>query len=257
MKPLRSIAANAVALLLFTLAWHATTLVVRSPFYPKPLDVLKAFCKLALEGDIEGYSLGLHIGVSLLRVISGFLFACATGIPLGLAMGLYRPAYESTRSIIEPVRFIPPIAWIPLAIVLLRGFSRYVFLIWLGAFFPVFINTLASIHRVSQVHVELAKVFGGDRSFILAKVVIPSIMPEVLAGMRIGLGVGWMCIVAAEMIGGEMVGLGSLILKYAELLRVPEVICGMVVIGVVGLLMNELFLAAERRLFKWRREVVV
>ncbi len=87
---------------------------------------------------MEGINLFSHIWKSLVRIFAGFGLACVLGVPLGLLMGLYPVIYSRTRAIIEPIRFIPPIAWIPLAIVLLVGFQRYAFLIWLGAFFPIF-----------------------------------------------------------------------------------------------------------------------
>lgn len=142
-----------------------------------------------------------------------------------------------------------------MTIVLLVGFSRYAFLIWLGAFFPIFINTLLSVTRVNPVHINVVKVFGASRWYTIRNIVIPSVTPDIATGMRVGLGIAWMCIVAAEMIGGEMVGVGRLILKYAELMRLAEVIVGMLVIGVIGFIMNEIFIAVERRLFRWRAEI--
>ncbi len=188
-------------------------------------------------------------------MLAGFLAAAVMGVPLGLLMGLYPGLYRGTRSLIEPLRFIPPLAWIPIALVTLTGFTRYVFIIWLGAFFPIFVATLVGVPRVEILHKNVALVHGASRSWIVRKVVIPSILPDILGGMRVGLGVGWMCIVAAEMIGGESVGLGKLILKYAEMLRMAEIVVGMIIIGLCGLLMNEVLLVIERRLFRWRWEV--
>jgi len=187
----------------------------------------------------------------------GFAAAAVTGVALGMVLGLKRGVYDSTKSILEPMRFIPPIAWIPLAIVLLRGFSRYAFIIWIGAFFPILVGTMAGIQRVSPLLVEVSKAFGAKRPFIVLKVVTPGALPEIVAGMRIGLGVGWMCIVAAEMIGGEELGLGRLMMNYADLLRVDMVIVGMITIGIIGYATNELLLLLEQRLFAWRRAVKV
>jgi len=179
------------------------------------------------------------------------------GVTLGLLMGLYPFIYENSKVIIEPVRFIPPIAWIPMAMVLLRGFARYVFIIWVGAFFPIFISVLTSIPRVETILKDSVKVYGGSRWDILKKIVIPSVTPEILAGARIGLGDSWMCIVAAEMIGGEPVGVGRLILKYADLLNMNAVVVGMILVGVIGLACNEVVLQIERRLFRWRSQITL
>ena len=117
------------------------------------------------------------------------------------------------------------------------------------------LNTVAGINRTNPTLVEVAKVSGADKKSTILKVMIPSALPEIVAGMRIALGVGWMCIMAAEMIGGEMVGLGRLILKYAELLQVDVILVGMITIGIIGLAMNEAFIWVERRVFRWRVEV--
>lgn len=254
---LKSVGFNMLSLLVVLLLWTLLSSWQRSIFFPSPASICKAFIGLATRGDIEGVNLGLHVWKSLIRILSGFAVASAIGVPLGLLMGLYPNLYRWTRSVIEPVRFIPPIAWIPLAIVLLAGFQRYVFLIWLGAFFPIFITTLRSVGRVNPVHIHVTTVFGASRLYKIRKIIIPSVLPDIVTGMRVGLGIAWMCIVAAEMIGGEMVGVGRLILKYAELLRMSEIVVGMLVIGLIGFLMNEVFIVIERKLFRWRQEVSI
>jgi NitT/TauT family transport system permease protein len=222
-----------------------------------PIEVASKLVELTIYGDVEGITLVDHTTASVVRVLAGFLAACASAIPLGIAMGLRKEIYESSKFVIEPIRFIPPIAWIPLAILLLTGFSRYIFLIWLGAFFPILVNTIAGIKRVNPVLGEVAKSFGANKRQIVSKVILPGSLPEVVAGMRVGLGVGWMCIVAAEMVGAEVTGIGRLILKGAQLLQIDVVIAGMTVIGFIGLFMNEIILLFERRIFKWRREIKV
>jgi ABC-type nitrate/sulfonate/bicarbonate transport system permease component len=140
---------------------------------------------------------------------------------------------------------------------LLRGFARYVFIIWVGAFFPIFISVLTSIPRVETILKDSVKVYGGSRWDILKKIVIPSVTPEILAGARIGLGDSWMCIVAAEMIGGEPVGVGRLILKYADLLNMNAVVVGMILVGIIGFACNEVVLQIERRQFRWRSQITL
>jgi NitT/TauT family transport system permease protein len=248
---------NILVILGFLGLWQLMATAINSPFFPGVMKTVTAFVDLVKYGDLEGYTLLTHIEASLIRIGAGFGLACLIGIPLGLIMGLFPITYEGARAVIEPIRYIPPIAWIPLIIILLRGFSRYVFIIWLGAFFPILINTLTSIPRVNPIHINVARVHGADRGYIIRHIVMPSVLPEVLAGMRVGLGVGWMCIVAAEMIGGAMIGLGYLILKYAELLMIEYSIVGMVLIGIIGLTMNEALVRIEKHLFKWRWEVVV
>lgn len=254
-RPLRVLAFNALAVLAILAAWQAGTFVVRSVFFPSPAQVLRAIVDLATNGDVLGLSLATHIGHSLVRLLAGFALGTIMAVPLGLVMGLYRPLYQGTRAAIEPFRFIPPIAWIPLAIVLMTGFQRYVFLIWLGAFFPVFVATLVGVPRVEILHQNVARVFGASKWYILTRVVIPSVLPDIMGGMRVGLGTAWMTIVAAEMTGGESTGLGKMMVNYAELIRIPEIVVGMILIGALGFGMNEVLLRIERRLFRWRWEV--
>jgi len=246
---------NVASIAIFLFLWEVVAKSISSPYFPSFIDVVKATAKMIAVGDVEGYKLHEHILVSVFRVLAGFGLACITGIPLGLMMGLRRETYEALKSILEPVRFIPPIAWIPLVYILLSGYSRFVLIIWLGAFFPILLNTIAGIKRTSPVLVDVAKSFGADKRSTISKVVIPSALPEAVAGMRIGLGVGWMCIFAAEWIGGEMTGLGRLMIKAYDLQQVDVIIVGMVTIGLIGLLMNETFLRIEKRLFRWRVEV--
>jgi NitT/TauT family transport system permease protein len=237
--------------------WHLFSIIINIPYFPSPISVIKAILEIALIGDVDKYTLAQHIYVSVERVLLGFSIAAITAIPLGLIIGIKPLIKDTITPIIEPIRFIPPIAWIPLAIVLLVGITRYIFIIWVGAFFPILLNTIAGIKRTSNILIQMAKSFGSSRNQIIYKIIIPSSLPEVMTGLRVGLGVGWMCIVAAEMIGGEPIGLGRLIIKYAGLLRLDVVIAGMIVIGIIGMLMNYIILAIEKRLFKWRQEIII
>jgi NitT/TauT family transport system permease protein len=253
----RNVALNVGVLALAWVVWQITARTAGSAFFPGPITVAGAFREILAGGDVQGFQLWSHIWASLVRVFAGFAAAAVTGVALGMVLGLKRGVYDATKIILEPLRFIPPIAWIPLAIVLLTGFSRYVFIIWIGAFFPVLVATMAGIQRVSPLLVDVGKAFGAGRAFIVLRVVAPGALPEIVAGMRIGLGVGWMCIVAAEMIGGENVGLGRLMMNYADLLRVDMVIVGMITIGIIGYVTNEILLLVEQRLFAWRRAIKV
>lgn len=246
---------NAASALAILAAWQIATMLYYSAFFPSPLQVAQAFVSLAVNGDVLHNSLLTHIGWSLARLSAGFALGVVTGVPMGLLMGLNRTLYAATRTAIEPFRFIPPIAWIPLTIVLLSGLSRYVFLIWLGAFFPVYVATLVGVPRVELIHKNVARVHGAGRWYVLTRVVIPSVLPDILGGMRVGLGTAWMTIVAAEITGGETTGIGRMMVNYEDLLRIPEIVVGMILIGVLGFLMNEILLRLEKRLFRWRWEV--
>lgn len=236
-------------------AWQLLSIYLASPFFPGPDKIVSAFVQLATRGDVTGNSLWTHAWVSVQRVLVGFGLGVVIGVPLGLLMGLYPRLYASTRSVIEPFRFIPPIAWIPLAIIFFSGLPRFAFLIFLGAVFPIFTSTLVGVARVEPIHRKVGIVHGASKLWILKHVVVPTVLPDILAGMRVGLGTAWLTIVAAELAGGISTGLGRMMVNYAELLQVPHVIVGMLLIGMIGFLMNEILLAIEKRLFLWRWSV--
>jgi NitT/TauT family transport system permease protein len=222
------------------------------------LDVYNALVQLALVGDSDGHLLSEHIQMSLTRVIVGFSVAAATAIPLGIVIGRYQLANSILGPVVEAMRPIPPIAWIPLAILLFRTnmLGAQVFIIWVGAFFPILINTTTGVKRTEPVHIDAAKTFGASERQILSKIVVPSAGPEVFAGLRIGFGIGWMCLVAAEMIGGGL-GLGYLVLIMQQVGRTGAVIASMLLIGLIGFLISFFFLYVERYLLRWRQSVSV
>ncbi len=246
---------NVGVLIAALVIWQLLTVVIASRFFPGPLAILQSFVELAQNGDTGGHTLWEHSWASLYRVLVGFGFAIVAGVPLGLLMGLYPVLYARTRSVLEPFRFIPPIAWIPLAIIFFTGLTRYAFLIFLGAFFPVFTNAAVGVARVEPIHRKVAMVYGASKLWILLHVVIPTVLPDILGGMRVALGAAWLTIVAAELAGGISLGLGRMMTNYAELVQIPPIIVGMLLIGAIGFLMNEALLLTERYLFRWRWQV--
>ncbi|MFW9770447.1 MAG: ABC transporter permease [Candidatus Thorarchaeota archaeon] len=240
--------------LVLILLWFLISEISRSSL----AEVVDAFLRLVAEGDSEGYFLIDHVSLSLFRVVVGFVFAILTAVPLGIAIGRYRMVDSILNPVVEAMRPIPPIAWIPLSILM---FSRnllgaQVFIIWVGAFFPILINTTTGVKRTEPVHIDVAKTFGASEGQILTKIVIPSAGPEIFAGFRIGFGIGWMCLVAAEMIGGGL-GLGYLVLIMWQVGRTGAVIVSMLMIGLIGFLFSYFFLFIEKRLLKWRQTVSI
>jgi ABC-type nitrate/sulfonate/bicarbonate transport system permease component len=248
---------NAFVLLVVLAVWQLLTILVDSRFFPGPVAIFRAFVELGVNGDTGGRTLWEHSWASVQRVLVGFALAVVAGVPLGLLMGLYPRLYANSRVVLEPFRFIPPIAWIPLAIIFFSGMTRFAFLIFLGAFFPVFTAALVGVSRVEPTHRKVGLVYGAGKGWILAHVVVPTVLPDILGGMRVGLGAAWLTIVAAELAGGISLGLGRMMSNYAELVQVPQVIVGMVLIGVLGLAMNEVLLLVEKRLFRWRWQVTL
>ncbi|MFW9963608.1 MAG: ABC transporter permease [Candidatus Sifarchaeia archaeon] len=244
----------ALPIIVLIVLWYLIAEIARSSL----IEVIEAFVRLVMEGDSEGYFLIDHVSLSLFRVVIGFALAILTAVPLGMAIGRYRIVDSILNPVVEAMRPIPPIAWIPLAILM---FSRnllgaQVFIIWVGAFFPILINTTTGVRRTEPVHIDVAKTFGASEGEILRKIVIPSAGPEIFAGFRIGFGIGWMCLVAAEMIGGGL-GLGYLVLIMWQVGRTGAVIISMLMIGLIGFLFSYFFLFIEKRLLKWRQTVSV
>ncbi|MDE2120666.1 MAG: ABC transporter permease [Betaproteobacteria bacterium] len=251
----RTLLLNLLSLAITLVVWELVSEHVASPYFPGPMAIVRAFVQLALHGDILGNTLLQNIDASLMRLLVGFGLGTVLGVPLGLLMGLKKQWYASTRVVIEPFRFIPPIAWIPLAIIFFTGMTRYAFLIFLGAFFPIFTATMVGVGRAETIHRKVLQVYGASKFYILLHAVVPSVLPDILAGMRVGLGTAWMTIVAAELTGGSSLGLGRMMVNYSEILRIPEVVVAMMLIGLLGFLFNEVILLAERRLFRWRWQV--
>ncbi|MHA1937222.1 MAG: ABC transporter permease [Candidatus Thorarchaeota archaeon] len=221
------------------------------------LEVIDAFIRLSTEGDSSGFLLIDHVAQSVFIVTVGFCVAAITAIPLGIAIGRYRVVDSILGPVVEAMRPIPPIAWIPLSLLIFASLLySQIFIIWVGAFFPILINTTTGVKRTEPVHVDVAKTFGASESKVLSSVVIPSAAPEVFAGMRIGFGIGWMCLVAAEMIGSNK-GLGYLIWTMQQVGWTGAVISSMLVIGVIGFAVSFLLLMIERRLLRWRQVVSV
>ena len=225
----------------FELGW------IRPILLPPPTKVGKAFLDLAASGDLFR-----HLGVSLLRVLEGFAVAALVGLPLGIGIGLSRTLDRLTDLIIQLTKPIPPIAWIPLAILWFGiGEAGKVYIIFLGAIFPILVNTIDGIRQTDQRHVELARVLEVTRRRFILQVVLPGALPGIMTGLRVGLMVAWICVVAAELIAASS-GLGYLIMDARQMSQTDQVLVGMITIGAMGKLLDVLLRAAERRLITWK-----
>jgi len=206
--------------------------------------------EIGWAGELFGNTL-----VSLGRVATGFCIAAVSGISLGILMGWWRTLRNLVEPILEIIRPIPPLAWIPLAILWFGlGFKPAVFLIWLGAFFPILLNTILGLESTPKVLIEAAKTLGAKSKHLLLKVVMPSAIPSILVGIKVGFGVGWMCLIAAELSGSNS-GLGFMIIFYNWAMEPAKTIAGMLMIGIVGLLMFEVLNRIENRLLRWKEAV--
>lgn len=194
---------------------------------------------------------------SLVRVGGGFAAAVAIGVPLGFAMGYFRTVYSNVDPIISILRPVPPIAWIPLAILWFGlGMKPTMFIIFVGAFFPIVLNTYDGVRGTSRRLTEFALVLGANRVNVLRKVIVYEAFPSVITGMRVGFGIGWMSVVAAEMIAAKS-GLGYLIITARWIFATDMVIAGMLTIGIIGFGGDMLLRLIERRFMRWRTGLVI
>lgn len=235
------------------LIWEAAALHLNNPFIlPDLRAVLLVLC--SPTADIMGSGSLLDNGrMSLFRVTLGFIIASCLAVPLGLAMGRWETAGDIAGGLISAVRPVPPLAWVPLALAWFKiGLASMSFIIALGAFFPVLLSTVAGVRSVKQSWLEAVSMMGAGEMDLIRKVILPGSAPEIWTGMRVGFGIAWMCVVAAEMLPGTSSGLGYLIMYSYGWGQTHIVVAGMVAIGIIGIVIDQLFLIVERRWFSWR-----
>jgi NitT/TauT family transport system permease protein len=230
-------------------AWWGAVVATRSLVFPTPWQVVTGTLELLRDG-----SLFEHIGASLLRVGIGFSLAVAIAVPLGLWMGWVRGAYVTLNPLFQMLRPISPIAWIPIAILWFGvGDVSPIFLIFMASVFPMIVQTVEGVHTIEPRYLRAAANFGVARGTLFRQVVIPAVLPQVIVGMRIGLGVAWLVVVAAEMIALHS-GLGYLIIDSRNAgNRYDLVVAGMIIIGLIGLLLDGLMRLLENMdSVRWR-----
>ena len=215
---------------------------------PNPVDVATSAFSLSWSGELFR-----HICVSLLRVFEGFLLAAVLGILIGSAIGLWATFDKTVDWLLQTLKPIPPIGWFPLAVLWFGiGEVSKVFIIFLGAFFPILINVIDGIRQADHRYIELAKVYEIGWWKFFRKVIVPGAMPSILTGLRVGIGFAWTCVVAAELIAAES-GVGYLIVDARQTFRADVVIVGMLTIGLLGTLMDVALRQLDARLVKWRQ----
>ncbi|MHB8894218.1 MAG: ABC transporter permease [Candidatus Geothermincolia bacterium] len=221
---------------------------------PSPWDALKGIYDLIVTGLPPGYHLQGHLVASLVRVFTGFGIALVIAVPLGIFMGWSRWVETVVDPLVEVIRPVPPLAWLPLALVWFGlGLGSSAFIIALGAFFPILLNTVLGVKSVDRNLVEAARTLGAKDRTILGRVIVPAATPSIITGVRIGMGIAWMTLVAAELIGVKNgYGLGYMIMTARDLARFDLLVAGIVVIGLVGFLIDWLIRLLEKRLLRWR-----
>ncbi len=239
--------------ILILIVWEVLAVIIDNEFILPSVGSVFAILLHPFADILGSGSLVENAIASIYRVMTGFLIGALVAIPLGVVMGKFSMIDKLVDPMIEIFRPIPPIAWIPLALAWFKiGFTSIVFIIFIGAFFPILINTVDGVRRVSRTWIENAYIFGASQLQSLYKVVLPGAAPTIWTGVRVGFGIAWMSVVAAEMLPGTTSGLGYLIIYAYNFGQMQVTIAGMIVIGLIGLAVDTVLRRIERKKFSWQ-----
>jgi NitT/TauT family transport system permease protein len=240
---------------LFLAAWHVAVLdvpalrritppavVLKEWFNPQPFFGVSVYTPLY-------YS---HIAYSVYRAYTAFALALLLGVPLGIFIGWNRRFREFTFPLVETLRPIPPLSWVPLAILMLAGTEPpVIFVTFIAAFFATVLNAVLGVQSIDQSYFRAAQCLGFTRTKILIHVVIPGAMPHVFTGLQIAMGLSWVALVAGEMIAGKR-GLGYMIYDAYSMVQIPTIIMGMLTLGLLGFASSAAVRYVGRKLMAWR-----
>ena len=244
-----------VSFAVFILAWELICQYeIIGPYQlVPPSEVITVFFDKFTQVNPDGGLLQQHAAASLLLALTGFVVAVLVGVPLGLFMGWYPKVNMLVRPIFDAIRPIPPIAWIPIAILWLGiGMPAKAFIIFLAAFVPCVINSYTGIRRTNPVLIRVAEIYGASNFETFRKIGVPSAIPMIFTGMKLSLNAAWTTLVAAELLAAS-VGLGFMIQQGRRLARPDVIIVGMLTIGLLGALMSWILTRIEARFASSRR----
>lgn len=231
-----------IGIALFVAIWQLAVANARHTLVPSPWQAVRAIGELAQKGLLAKY-----IVASLFRVTWGYVAALLFAIPIGTVLGHWRRGELAINPILQLLRPISPLAWIPIAILWFGvGDSAAIFLIFLASFLPLTFTAVNAVHNIEEVHVRAGENFGLTKNELIQSVIVPAILPQLIVGMRITLGIAWLVVVAAEMIAVNS-GLGFLIIDARNAgNRYDLVVAGMILIGAIGVLLDLLMRQLEK-----------
>ncbi len=250
---LRAAAIGAISLALFLLAWHLLTkyrvvFFVRFTNVPAPEAVYESLTRAMHDSKFF-----MHVILSCRRILFGFTLAAIVAVPLGLVMGRFKLAHEILFPIMEVLRPIPAIAWVPMAIMLWpTNEQSIIYITFLGSFFPILVNTLHGMSLVDPVLVRAAQCLGAREASIFREVYFPASLPHIFTGLTVGMGVAWVSLIAAEMISGQF-GIGYFTWEAYSLVQYADIALGMICIGVLGLGSSAMIRGLGRAVMPWSR----
>jgi NitT/TauT family transport system permease protein len=240
--------ASLVAMLLF---WYLVThfqvnFYVRFANIPSPADVLQKFIEINRSTSFID-----NVLISLRRIWLGFGIAAILGVALGLLVGRYRIVRGLLFPALEALRPIPAIAWVPISVMLWPSNEvSIVFITFLGAFFPILLNTVEGVHAIDKVLLRAASSLGATEASMFRYVVLPGALPHIFTGLALGMGVAWVSLIAAEMISGQF-GVGYATWEAYSLISYPEIVVGMITIGLFGWICSALIRIAGSMSMPW------
>lgn len=233
----RSLLVIICSLIIFVLIWWNIALLLKTAAIPTPDKVWDAFINLFQNGDpVTGLSMWDNIYESLKRFVAGFAIALVIAIPVGLLLGYSPTIREFSTPVMEILRPIAPIAWAPVFLFATNIIWGPILVVFVGIFFPLMTNTMFGVTKIDQNVIDASKTLGASRAQTFYKVVFPATTPYMMNGIRVGLGIGWMCIVAAEMYASYGGGIGYFISVQASVGYWPNVFVGIAVIAILGIL---------------------
>lgn len=252
-KQLQGVGMALASLSLGVVLWHVAT-DINLDFYinfsnvPAPLTVFTAFI-----AHIQTEIFWTHIGVSMRRILISYSIAVVLGIGIGLLMGRSRIARSFVMPYIEVIRPIPAVAWIPLAILMWpTEESSIIYITFLGALFPIVLNTLHGVEQTPEVLVRAVRSLGARRIDVFRHVVIPAALPSIAAGLAIGMGVSWFSLLAGEIISGQY-GIGYFTWNAYSLINYQDIVVGMLVIGGLGTASTAAVKLVTAPMLKWQK----
>jgi len=233
----------------FMFAWWDISVLANSAAIPTPIDTWNALVNLINEGDtITGRSVWDYIGSSMKTYLSGFGLALLVAIPLGLVIGYFATVEEFATPVIEILRPIAPIAWAPIFILAIDYTIGPILVVFIGIFFPLLTNVVFGVKEIDTKLIDAARTLGASSSQVFTKVMIPSAVPYIMNGVKIGLGIGWMCIVAAELYAPQLGGIGFYLNEQATAGFWPAAFAAIAIIAVLGLLTTGLAEVIHKKL---------
>ena len=226
---------------------------VNPALFPPPAKVFLAFKELittGLKGSSTGVTLIGHIGASLKRFLTGYIVSVVTAVFLGLILGWFPKIFAYVNPIVQVIRPIAPVAWLPFLVLLVGiGDLPAIAIIFIAGFFPVLLSTVTAVKNMDPIYLKVAQNFGLNQSQTLIKIVFPSVFPQIIASLHQALGTCWIFLVSGEMVGSQS-GLGFLIMDSKNCIRADALLATMITIGVIGLLLDMLIGVVEKMIAK-------